>query len=243
MVNGVIPGREPIKGRAAREFLAELRRHFAVSPDNPLMVLTQEEAKRFATSNARERYSMFLRATDMVTARSRMTNVMERLVRLQETIPKITEDVERKEASYKRAKKQYDNFMSIQKIDEELAEAKVDVAVAELEGKHKGLDELKEQLEQEKASLERAQSSHEDYRKREDANTEKISAVHEAIEKLNKLDEDRFKRLEELRNQIVKKKAPQKSIKSRINDAEKTAEYHKKQEHKLRKEMDSLRAR
>jgi len=57
-----------VRGREAKEEIEQLKRHFQVDPSNPLMVLTQEEAKRFAIAKGKERYELFLRATQLQSA-------------------------------------------------------------------------------------------------------------------------------------------------------------------------------
>lgn len=187
-----------VKGKEAREEIAQLRLHFQVDPENPMMVLTQEEAKKFATADGKKRYDLFLKATSLESAQANMVATAEKIDRLSEDKKKLQGEVDKAKAAFTKAEKKWNRFKGMQEIDANIKEAKYDVAFAELDEKEEQIEGMHQELTALKEKAGREERNIDKRIEREKELVAEIAELEAEMDQVAAKQEERSKEIEDL---------------------------------------------
>ena len=100
----------------SKKDLDELLDKVNAQVENPVAILDQEEAKKFLTGKAEEKYAFFMKATELERIDRSIASTMDRIMELQEQEKRMEQTLEEDEALMKETKKQYDQHKEIEKM-------------------------------------------------------------------------------------------------------------------------------
>ncbi|KAJ3044118.1 Structural maintenance of chromosomes protein 6 [Rhizophlyctis rosea] len=155
-----------------KEELVEICNHMAISPDNPMAVLTQDTAKSFlASSDAHEKFKLFMAGTQLAQLGQDHNYLSDQLALINSTILRKEEALPDMKKSVLEIQKKHQNLKDAEKVEQRIEYVKKEVAWSqiaeieaatstkkqELEQQQRKLSELTVQLEEARAIAERQQ--------------------------------------------------------------------------------------
>ena len=92
--------------------------------ENPVAVLDQEEAKKFLTGKAEDKYKFFMKATELARISNTFMSTCEHISELEDAKNKMQESLATKKEHVKDLKKRFDEHRALDKIQEQILEAR-----------------------------------------------------------------------------------------------------------------------
>ncbi|KAI9298781.1 P-loop containing nucleoside triphosphate hydrolase protein [Neoconidiobolus thromboides FSU 785] len=221
-----------------KEELSAICDHLKIQADNPIIILSQENAKKFiGNTTSNDKYKMFLKGTNlsqlaedllMITDATRTT---EKIIKEKvEELPSIKEDFLQAEAKYRSLEKAHELHYGIKELKKEMAwsqvvefEKKEKALIAKEEEEKKRVDLVHNKINQRKIELEDVQDClkqiEEEAKKhgeKEAELTEKKNAVRQRSEQSKASFDDAEKTIEEIVSTIKKNKLEIGDLKNKI---------------------------
>eukprot|EP00429_Kryptoperidinium_foliaceum_P002841 CAMPEP_0176007488 /NCGR_PEP_ID=MMETSP0120_2-20121206/3258_1 /TAXON_ID=160619 /ORGANISM="Kryptoperidinium foliaceum, Strain CCMP 1326" /LENGTH=1160 /DNA_ID=CAMNT_0017340249 /DNA_START=56 /DNA_END=3535 /DNA_ORIENTATION=+ len=104
----------------SKKHLEELLDKVNAQVENPVAILDQEEAKKFLTGKAQDKYQFFMKATELERIDRTIANTTDRIYELQEQESRMAGGLEDDENLMKEAKKAYEQHQEIDKMKKKL---------------------------------------------------------------------------------------------------------------------------
>lgn len=128
-----------------------------IQVENPVAILDQEEAKKFLSGKAEDKYKFFMKACELERLDQSYATTADKLEGCQNTEEQVAGDLHKEEQKVVELKKKYEQFRELDKIENNLHTQQCKMAWALWKVSEKELDEAKQKLKefQEKATKKR----------------------------------------------------------------------------------------
>ena len=104
----------------SRKELAELLDHLNIQVDNPVSVLDQEEAKKFLTGHARDKYNFFMKATELERISAKHADAVEEIHKLNQQHDKMKASLNEECQRVDRLKQTWRQHQELEKLQEKV---------------------------------------------------------------------------------------------------------------------------
>jgi DNA repair exonuclease SbcCD ATPase subunit len=101
-----------------------------IQVENPVAVLDQEEAKKFLTGKAEDKYNFFMKATDLERVDRTFAQTLDHVQDLRNSQDKIKDTLQMNYDQVEVLKKKWDAHQAMDKMEDKLSELKVKLAWA-----------------------------------------------------------------------------------------------------------------
>ena len=101
-----------------------------IQVENPVAVLDQEEAKKFLTGKAEDKYNFFAKATELERMDRSYANVIDNIEQLQDNKLKVEQSLQGKVDNVRKLKKEWEQYQALDKMHEKVLDYRVDFAWA-----------------------------------------------------------------------------------------------------------------
>ena len=115
------------QSRSKKE-LDEMLDQLNIQVENPVAVLDQEEAKKFLTGKAEDKYAFFNKATDLERLDRSYATVQDNLNELDETKANVECSVGPARDNVKKLKAEWEQFKQLEKLEDEISRLRVQFA-------------------------------------------------------------------------------------------------------------------
>lgn len=114
----------------SKKDLDDMLDHLNIQVENPVAILDQEEAKKFLTGKASEKYAFFMKATELERIDKTFAAVSDRAVELEEKQNRLSDSLEAKAAMVHSLKQKVEEFQAVEKLQKKRLDTEVDYAWA-----------------------------------------------------------------------------------------------------------------
>jgi chromosome segregation ATPase len=87
-----------------------------IQVENPVAVLDQEEAKKFLTRKAQDKYQFFAKATELERMDHSYANVVDNITELEENKKKVQDSLQSKVDMVRKLKKEWEEYQILEKL-------------------------------------------------------------------------------------------------------------------------------
>ena len=97
-----------------------------IQVENPVAVLDQEEAKKFLTGKAQDKYQFFAKATELERMDRSYANVVDNITELEENKKKVQDSLQSKVDMVRKLKKEWEEYQILEKLQDKVLDYRVD---------------------------------------------------------------------------------------------------------------------
>jgi len=137
-----------------------------IQVENPVAVLDQEEAKKFLTGKAEDKYSFFAKATEIERLDRTYAAIVDKVQDLDETKQRVRSGLANLKLTVKRLQAEWEEFQKLDKLEDAISDMRVSLAwsiyhekVSTVEAELGKLGEIEKKLAKRREDLEKAESS------------------------------------------------------------------------------------
>lgn len=106
----------------SKKDLEDLLDQLNIQIENPVAVLDQEDAKKFLTGKPQDKYSFFMKATELERMDRQYGSISDKLLEMSETKVKVEASLTDLADRVKKLKKQWDQHREVEKLEQKLLE-------------------------------------------------------------------------------------------------------------------------
>uniref|UniRef100_A0A7S4NJE4 Rad50/SbcC-type AAA domain-containing protein n=1 Tax=Odontella aurita TaxID=265563 RepID=A0A7S4NJE4_9STRA len=99
-----------------------------IQVENPVAVLDQEEAKKFLTGKAEDKYNFFAKATEIERLDRTYAAIVDKVQDLDETKLRVRNSLKNQSATVKRLKQEWEEFEKLEKLEDKISDMRVNYA-------------------------------------------------------------------------------------------------------------------
>ena len=112
------------KSRAKKD-LTEMLDKLNIQVENPVAILDQEEAKKFLTGKAEDKYNFFMKATELERLDNTYAHTLDRILEMDLQAERAKDSLEEDEMLVKQLKRAYQQHQIIGKIEEKKSKSEI----------------------------------------------------------------------------------------------------------------------
>lgn len=140
-----------------KDELDRILQQFSIHVDNPCIILTQEDSKKFIQGHEKDKYTFFLKATGLQRVHTQLVDSKEVINVTEAELKKVEKALGDKAKALKDAKTELDEMRSFDELDQKAQEALAKIFWVKVEDERLLLSQLDEKIEDTKAEVEKAQ--------------------------------------------------------------------------------------
>jgi chromosome segregation ATPase len=129
-----------------------------IQVENPVAVLDQEEAKKFLTGKAQDKYQFFAKATELERMDRSYANVVDNITELEENKKKVQDSLQSKVDMVRKLKKEWEEYQILEKLQDKVLDCRVDYGWAFYQTVQEELNQEVAKLQQFNAKREKRQA-------------------------------------------------------------------------------------
>ena len=219
----------------SRRDLDDMLDHMNIQVENPVAILDQEEAKKFLTGAAADKYQFFMKACELERLDRAYSAVSDKLQDMAAAKDQLQETVVRQRHSVLELKRQYEQHRELDKLQTKLLEQQDKMAWAMYGGHAQELQDAQQKLDdfERKAALKRQELSQvEEQLSQESAAEDHETRINQLLEKVAKVGQEK----KEFEKAYQEAKGPYRASQARVKAAE-------RKENQARKECQAAEKR
>ncbi|KAL0584383.1 hypothetical protein ABG067_005734 [Albugo candida] len=160
--------------------------HFNIHTENPCTVLDQENAKLFIKGGDEDKYKFFLRSTDLYKMRVTYAKIDEETQTIEGmALPREQANLKKLEHAMEEAIRRWEDAQSIEKLDQELKQVKMELAWSFVHEKEQETADLAKSLRDQRQNYELLEKECQESLSNVTQLEEEQSRMQEKLEKLN----------------------------------------------------------